>query len=147
VLFAEKIQQGTLHSSDPAAFGRALAGFLLEFHVEFGQHQKQRRRLLRSLFRRGAMSADNPVENHFRQGLDLLIAGANAQQHAGQLLLGTIPLEQIGHLAAQKQALQSVATLEKSGQILDLLPRTRAGKIQQVGMLEKIPGLLVDHDP
>ena len=39
------------------------------------QHQKQRGRLLRPLFRRGAGVPGDPVAHHFRQGFDFLTAG------------------------------------------------------------------------
>jgi len=61
-------------------------------------------------------------------------------------LLGAVAFEQIGHLAAQKQALQGVAGFEEGRQVLDLFARAGARKVQQVGVLEEIQGCFADDD-
>ena len=106
MLLAEKVQQGGLKARVPALFHGRRAGFFLELHVHLGEHEEQGGRLAGTMGRVLAVGRADPVVHGAGQILHLLVAGADAEQHAGQFVLFAIALEKIGHLAAQEKVLQ-----------------------------------------
>ena len=104
----------------PAGFVVHRAFFLLEFHVELGEHEEQRGVSALPEFGRLSCGVGHPVVDDGGQILHFLIARADAQEHTGQFEIGLVALisgllrQGVGdgrqldrhlHLAVEEQAL------------------------------------------
>lgn len=54
-----------------------------------------------------------------RQILHFLIAGADAEQHAGKFFFLAVTLEQIGHLAAQEKVFQCAGAFQFLAEVFE----------------------------
>ena len=146
MLLAEKVQQGGLKARVPALFHGRRAGFFLEVQVHLGEHEKQGWRLAGTMGRVLAVGGADPVVHGAGQILHLLVAGADAEQHAGQFVLFAIALEQVGHLAAQEKVLQRAFAFQLLVQVQDLEAGAIARKVQQVRVGEEVVRLFPHED-
>ena len=93
------------------------------------------------------MSGAYPLVDGVRQVVNLLRAGCDAQEHAGQLFFFTVAFKKVCHLAAQKKLLEHVFLAGKGfAKIGEFVTRTITGKVQQVGMVKKIIGFFTHED-
>ena len=132
MLLAEKVQQGGLQTRVPALFHGRRSGFFFELHVHLGEHEEQGGRLAGTVGRVFAVGGADPVVHGTGQILHFLVAGADAEQHAGQFMLFAITLEQVGHFAAQEKVLQRAFAFQLLVQVQDLEAGAVARKVQQV---------------
>ena len=140
---AEEVQKRRLQPRRPALAARhVLPGLVLELAVELGQHEEQAVALPGARRGRRADRLADPVVDHVGQRLHVLVRRADAEQHGRDFLLRVVSLEQVGDLAAQEHPAEAPRLREKPFGVGDLLPRARAGEVQQVGVLEELPGAL-----
>ena len=139
---AQEFENRRLQPGGPAFHIVFRAAFDLKFHVEHSQHQEQGDILALSRLWRGAMGAINPVAHHGGHRAHFLIAVLQAEQHGSQFLFRQIALIKVSDLAAPQQHEKIVLRhFLGLGGIVFLTP-TRAGKIQQIGIVEEVEGLV-----
>ena len=93
MLFAKKVEERGVQAVGPAGFVVQRAFFLLEFHVELGEHEEQRGVSALPEFGRLSCGIGHPVVDDGGQILHFLIARADAQEHTGQFEIGLVALE------------------------------------------------------
>ena len=100
----EEFGEATLEASRPS-LGRVfgLPSGLLEFAVELGQHEKQRRLACGPSRRRFSVRNIYPILDHPGQGADLGGPRADAKQDAREFSFKIVALEQITNLAPAEQ--------------------------------------------
>ena len=130
----------------PAGFVVHRTFFLLEFHVELGEHEEQRGVSALPEFGRLSCGVGHPVVDDGGQILHFLIARADAQEHTGQFEIGLVALEEVGHLAAQEELADLIGLGEFAGHVVGLEARAVAGEVEQVGVFEKIVRLVAHGD-
>ena len=139
---AQEFENRRLQPGGPAFHIVFRAAFDLKFHVEHSQHQEQGDILALSRLWRGAMGAINPVAHHGGHRAHFLVAVLQAEQHGSQFLFRQIALIKVSNLAAPQQHEKIVLRhFLGLGGIVFLTP-TRAGEIQQIGIVEEIEGLV-----
>ena len=146
VLFTQKVEEGGVQAVGPAAFVVERALFLLEFHVELGQDEKEGNRTAPPQLGRFARRISHPFVDDGGEVLHFLIAGSDAQEHARQFQIAFVALEEVGHLAAQEEFMKLIRLGEFAGHVVGLETRAVAGKVEQIGVLEEIVGPVAHGD-